>query len=164
MSRRLLLSVVFCGLTALTGCSSIAGLQDAESNFACSVDMTPRCGSLSSVHESLDKEEAQKNFTFESSTSDSNSGSNTVRIREVTTEGKPIDRLAYDSPLMVPKRAPEEILRVWIAPYIDTDGDLHAEHVVFTTVRDARWAPETLDIKPMKAASEKMITPLRSKP
>ena len=162
MSRRLLLSVVFCSVVALTGCSSITGLQDAESNFACSVDMTPRCASLSSVHESLDKEDAQKNFTFESDSSAS--GSNTVRIREVTTEGKPIDRLAYDSPLMVPKRAPEEILRVWIAPYIDTDGDLHAEHVIFTTVRDARWAPETLDIKPMKAASEKMITPLRSKP
>ena len=162
MSRRFLLSVVFCSLAALTGCSSITGLQDAESNFACSVDMTPRCASLSSVHESLDKEEAQKNFTFESDSSDS--GSNTVRIREVTTDGQPIDRLAYDSPLMVPKRAPEEILRVWIAPYIDTDGDLHAEHVIFTTVRDARWAPETLDVKPMKAASEKMITPLRSKP
>ena len=162
MSRHLLLSVVFCSVTALTGCSSITGLQDAESNFACSVDMTPHCGSLSSVHESLDKEEAQKNFSFESDSSDS--GSNTVRIREVTTDGQPIDRLAYDSPLMVPKRAPEEILRVWIAPYIDMDGDLHAEHVVFTTVRDARWAPETLDIKPVKAASEKMITPLASKP
>ncbi len=156
------LLVTFLSPLVLTGCSSITGLQDAESNFACSVDMTPRCASLSSVHESLDKEEAQKNFTFESDST--GTGSNTVRIREVTTEGKPIDRLAYDSPLMVPKRAPEEILRVWIAPYIDTDGDLHAEHVIFTTVRDARWAPETLDIKPMKAASEKMITPLRSKP
>ena len=156
------LLVTLLSSLALTGCSSITGLQDAESNFACSVDMTPRCASLSSVHESLDKEETQKNFTFESDSSAS--GSNTVRIREVTTEGKPIDRLAYDSPLMVPKRAPEEILRVWIAPYIDTDGDLHAEHVIFTTVRDARWAPETLDIKPMKAASEKMITPLASKP
>lgn len=158
---RFLLATLLSSLT-LTGCSSITGLQDAESNFACSVDMTPRCASLSSVHESLDKEEAQKNFTFESDSSDS--GSNTVRIREVTTDGQPIDRLAYDSPLMVPKRAPEEILRVWIAPYIDTDGDLHAEHVIFTTVRDARWAPETLDIKPMKAASDKMITPLASKP
>ncbi len=156
------LLVTLLSSLALTGCSSITGLQDAESNFACSVDMTPRCASLSSVHESLDKEDAQKNFSFESDSSDS--GSNTVRIREVTTDGQPIDRLAYDSPLMVPKRAPEEILRVWIAPYIDSDGDLHAEHVVFTTVRDARWAPETLDVKPMKAASEKMITPLRSKP
>lgn len=158
---RFLVSALLGALT-LTGCGSITGLQDAESNFACSVDMTPRCASLSAVHESLDKEEAQKNFTFESSSSDS--GSNTVKIREVTTDGQSIDRLAYETPLMTPKRAPEEILRVWIAPYIDTDGDLHAEHVVFTTVRDARWAPETLDIKPMKAASEKMITPLKSKP
>lgn len=161
MACRFLVTALFGALT-LTGCGSITGLQDAESSFACSVDMTPRCASLSAVHESLDKEEAQKNFTFESSSSDS--GSNTVKIREVTTDGRPIDRLAYETPLMTPKRAPEEILRVWIAPYIDTDGDLHAEHVVFTTVRDARWAPETLDIKPMKAASEKKITPLKSKP
>lgn len=158
MSRCRLLTVMFCGVGILTGCGSLTGLQDAESNFACSVDMTPRCASLSSVHESLDKEEAQKNFTFESSSSEE--GSNTVKIREVTTDGQPIDRLAYETPLMTPKRAPEEILRVWIAPYIDTDGDLHAEHVVFTTVRRARWAPETLDIKPIKATSDKMITPL----
>lgn len=160
MSRRLLFSAVFCGLTALNGCSSITGLQDAESNFACSVDMTPRCASLSAVHDSLDKEDAQKNFPFESS---SDTGSNTVKIREVTTNGEPIDRLTIDTPLMTPKRAPEEILRVWIAPYIDTEGDLHAEHVIFTTVRGARWAPETLDISPVKAVSDKMITPLKSK-
>ena len=155
--HRLLITAIFSSLI-LTGCGSITGLQDAESNFACSVDMTPRCASLSSVHESLDKEEIKKNFSFESSSNDS------VQIQPITTEGQNIDRLAYDTPLMTPKRAPEEILRVWVAPYIDTDGDLHAEHVIFTTVRGARWAPETLDIKPMKAASDKMITPLVSKP
>lgn len=155
--HRLLITAIFSSLI-LTGCGSITGLQDAESNFACSVDMTPRCASLSSVHESLDKEEVKKNFSFESSSNDS------VQIQPITTEGQNIDRLAYDTPLMTPKRAPEEILRVWVAPYIDTDGDLHAEHVIFTTVRGARWAPETLDVKPMKAASDKMITPLVSKP
>lgn len=155
--HRLLITAILSSLI-LTGCGSITGLQDAESNFACSVDMTPRCASLSSVHESLDKEEVKKNFSFESSSNDS------VQIQPITTEGQNIDRLAYDTPLMTPKRAPEEILRVWVAPYIDTDGDLHAEHVIFTTVRGARWAPETLDIKPMKAASDKMITPLVSKP
>ena len=79
----------------------------------------------------------------------------------MTTDGQRIDRLILETPLMTPKRAPEEILRVWIAPYIDTDGDLHAEHVIFTTVRRARWAPETLDIKPIKENSNRMITPLR---
>ena len=154
---RFLVTALFGALT-LTGCGSITGLQDAESNFACSVNMTPRCASLSSVHESLDKEEIKNNFSFESSSNDS------VQIQPITTERRNIDRLAYDTPLMTPKRAPEEILRVWVAPYIDTDGDLHAEHVIFTTVRGARWAPETLDIKPIKAATDKMITPLVSKP
>ena len=149
-----LLTAVLLASSVLTGCGSLTGLQDAESNFACSVDMTPRCASLSSVHESLEKEEAQKNFAFESSSAD------TVQIRPITNEGQPIDRLAYETPLMTPKRAPEEILRVWIAPYIDTGGDLHAEHVIFTTVRRARWAPETLDIKPIKDVSDKMIKPL----
>ena len=158
MKHHRLLITAILGSLILTGCGAITGLQDAESNFACSVDMTPRCASLSSVHESLDKEEVKKNFSFESSSNDS------VQIQPITTEGQSIDRLAYDTPLMTPKRAPEEILRVWVAPYIDTDGDLHAEHVIFTTVRGARWAPETLDIKPMKASSNKMITPLVSKP
>ena len=151
---RFLVTALFGALT-LTGCGSITGLQDAESNFACSVDMTPRCASLSAVHESLDKEEIKNNFSFESSSNDS------VQIQPITTEGRNIDRLAYDTPLMTPKRAPEEILRVWVAPYIDTDGDLHAEHVIFTTVRRARWAPETLDITPIKENADRMITPLQ---
>ena len=60
---------------------------------------------------------------------------------------------------MTPKRAPEEILRVWVAPFIDEEGDLHAEHVIFATVRRARWAPETLCIA--KASDSKLnLTPL----
>ena len=52
--RSLSLALILSGL--LTGCGSITGLQDAESNFACSVDMTPRCASLSAVHNSLDND------------------------------------------------------------------------------------------------------------
>lgn len=147
IAKRLLILTLAASSTLLTACASITGLQDAESNFACSVDMSPRCASLSKVHESLDKEQAMKG-----------QDSSTVVI---STEGKPVDELLIDSPLMKPKRAPEEILRVWVAPYIDTDGDLHAEHIIFTTVRGARWAPETLDITPIKKYSDKMITPLK---
>ena len=145
--RPLLISSLLGASLLLSGCGSITGLQDAESSFACSVDMTPRCAALSAIHESLEKEEAIKGGP-----------SDTVVI---TTEGKPIDRLAVATPLVTPKRAPEEILRVWVAPYIDTEGDLHAEHVIFTTVRGARWAPETLDITPMKRESQKWISPLK---
>lgn len=139
MKKTLLLSLS-ASLT-LSACSGLTGLKDARSDFACSVASEPFCGSLSAVHEAIDRE-------------------STVTIREsVTTDGTVPDRLAIETPLMTPKRAPEEILRLWIAPYIDSEGDLHAEHVIFATVRHARWAPETL-----KAESEsrtRLLTPLK---
>ena len=136
-------------LLTLTGCSSLSGLQDAQSDFACSVDMTPRCASLSMVHESLDKEETVGNAIVIRAESQANSASQSL------------DPLAIETPLMSPKRAPEEILRIWIAPYIDMEGDLHAEHVIFTTVRTARWAPESLEIKSLDDSSDRMISPLK---
>ena len=95
MSRYRSLSIVLIFSGLLTGCGSITGLQDAESNFACSVDMTPRCASLSAVHDSLDKEEYHKEFF--------------VQSQPVTTDGQRIDRLILETPLMTPKRAPEEM-------------------------------------------------------
>lgn len=148
--NRPLLAMTVCALTSLlTACGSITGLQDAKSDFACSVDLSPRCASLSSVHESLDKKEQEESKEL----------SGTVVISDGKSTSDPI---VSDTPLMAPKRWPEEILRVWVAPYIDEGGDLHAEHVIFTTIREARWAPETLDIQPVKDASRKMITPLKA--
>ena len=147
--RSLVSFPLLVALLTLTGCSSLSGLQDAQSDFACSVDMTPRCASLSAVHESLDKEETL---------------GKAIVIREESdrdTVSQSFDPLTVQTPLMSPKRAPEEILRIWIAPYIDTEGDLHAEHVIFTTVRTARWAPESLEIKSLDDSSDRIISPLK---
>lgn len=149
--RPLLSAPFLIALLTLTGCSSLSGLEDAQSDFACSVDMTPRCASLSTVHESLDKEETL---------------GNAIVIREEVepnSASQSFDSLAVQTPLMSPKRAPEEILRIWIAPYIDIEGDLHAEHVIFTTVRTARWAPESLEIKSLDESADRFITPLKGK-
>ena len=43
----------------LTACGNLSGLQDASSDFACSVDMPARCQSLSAVHESINRHETQ---------------------------------------------------------------------------------------------------------
>ena len=147
--RALLSFSSLIAILALTGCSSITGLQNAQSDFACSVDMTPRCAALSTVHESLDQEASLgKALVIREE----------ARDNPVTQNSDP---LTVETPLMSPKRAPEEILRIWIAPYIDKDGDLHAEHVIFTTVRTARWAPESLEIKSLDESSDRMISPLK---
>lgn len=135
-------ALIVCG--SLTGCVNLTGLKNAESDFACSVEMHPYCGSLSSVHERIN-EPPQDETTV-----------------HITTDGVVPDRLALDTPLMTPKRAPEEILRIWVAPYIDEEGDLHAEHVIFATVRRARWAPETLGIE-KTTDTKRHLTPLASR-
>lgn len=149
MMRALLSFSSLMAILTLTGCSSITGLQNAQSDFACSVDMTPRCAALSTVHESLDQEASL---------------GKALVIREEARDN-PVtqnpDPLTVETPLMSPKRAPEEILRIWIAPYIDKDGDLHAEHVIFTTVRTARWAPDSLEVKSIEESSSRFITPLK---
>lgn len=149
----------------LTACGNLSGLQDASSDFACSVDMPARCQSLSAVHESIDRpktvEVTSKNKTSEAS-SDNQTEVTIEAGPSVTTVGQVPDRLALETPLMLPKRAAEEILRIWIAPYIDEAGDLHAEHVIFATVRASRWAPETLAVKPSESQS-RMFNPLADK-
>ena len=93
--NRPLLTLTVCALTSLlTACGSITGLQDAKSDFACSVDLSPRCASLSSVHESLDKEEMKPVESL----------SGTVVISDGKSTGDPI---VTDTPLMDQMRTPE---------------------------------------------------------
>ena len=141
--KKLTLLTALVSSALLTGCFSVTGLTNAESDFACSPDLTPNCQSLSATHDKV-------NQTL---------GHTTPIV--VTTNGAPVDRLAIDSPLVTPKRAPEKILRIWVAPFIDEEGDLHDQHFLFTTVYRARWAPETLAI-PKTSVSSRVLTPLKA--
>ena len=40
----------------------------------------------------------------------------------------------------MPRRMPEMLVRIWIAPWTDMDGDLHDASYVYTRIREARWA------------------------
>ena len=40
---------------------------------------------------------------------------------------------------VVPKRSAEEIIRITIAPWTDSDGDLHEGHRLYMRVREAAW-------------------------
>ena len=139
--KKLSLLAVLSLSSMLTGCFSITGLSNAESDFACSPDLTPHCQSLSATHGKINEFDDKAPIV-------------------VTTDGRPVDRLAIDTPLVTPKRAPETILRIWVAPFIDEEGDLHDQHYVFTTVYRARWAPETLQVEAIKHKS-RLLTPLK---
>ena len=144
MNKKLVLALsVLVG--SLTGCS-VTGLQNASSNFACNFDGDPRCQPLSDVHEDVVKihETSDQKEVF------------------VTIDGDPITRITEETPVATPKRAPEIILRIWVAPFIDEDGDLHDHHTMYSTVRTARWAPETLAVQ--KTNDHRVLKPLDKKP
>lgn len=139
---------VWLGILAtfvLSGCS-VTGLENASNTFACGYDGDPRCEALSDVHEEVIGAQ----------------GNDAKKEVFITADGEPITRVAYEKPLATPKRAPEMILRIWVAPFIDEDGDLHDEHVLYSTVYKARWAPETLAVH--KSAEPRVLRPLQKKP
>ena len=39
----------------------------------------------------------------------------------------------------VPIRTPAQIMRIWVAPYVDTNGDLVAPGFVYTEIEPRRW-------------------------
>lgn len=39
-----------------------------------------------------------------------------------------------------PARLPERLIRIWVAPWTDEEGDLHDAHYIFAKAADARWA------------------------
>lgn len=51
-----------------------------------------------------------------------------------------LTRTDADSPFAAsPKRSAEEIIRITIAPWTDSDGDLHEGHRLYMRVREAAW-------------------------
>lgn len=63
-----------------------------------------------------------------------------------TTGGEQIARVSpkgMDAPYSgTPLRTPARILRIWLAPFEDTDMDLHDQKYVYVTIHTGRWVLE----------------------
>jgi hypothetical protein len=57
----------------------------------------------------------------------------------------------------VPLRVPAQVMRVWIAPWEDSRGDLHAPGYLYTEIEPRRW---TLGV-PAEPDRETLIRPLQ---
>ncbi len=118
---------------ALAGCaSSMSGIGGHES-YACKAPEGALCTSVSGVY--------------------TNSAHGTARATPVTA-AKASPPAAYGASSLVPGapalsvppgaavRSSPRVLRVWIAPWEDSDGDLHEEAVVHVVVDTGRWLIE----------------------
>jgi|SRR5579884_328272 len=55
--------------------------------------------------------------------------------------------LKSENPDTVPLRTPPEILRVWIAPWEDTNGALHGGNYIYLVVNSGKWIIENKEIE-----------------
>ena len=107
-------------LLALGGCSTLSG-YDAKSSFACRAPDGVRCESMSGVY---------ANAKAGSATNKTPVGEKALGVMTVPiSSGTPI-------------RTPPRILRVWFAPWEDSDGDLYDQHYAYLPVDHGKWVME----------------------
>ncbi len=105
------LSFVAC----LSGCINLSGLKNAQSDFPCEGTDSTFCGSLTQAYE--------------------------IGKNEVALPFPEVSQISSDTfvKAKLPNREPEKILMLYVAPFVDNDGDLHEGHFIHVTVRSARW-------------------------
>lgn len=112
MKIQFLLGIV--ASVVLTACST-SGL-DASSKFKCSyADNFAGCSSLSKVYDGSVNGGALDRTSFAN-----------TDFRKGLYSGMPV-------------RTPESILRIWIAPWEDKEGDLRDQSFVYVAVRSSKW-------------------------
>jgi conjugal transfer pilus assembly protein TraV len=127
---------------ALTGCGSLSGLGGTD-KFACKAPDGVTCTSVSGVYSNsirgglpaqTDQEQAMPQRTRQEAQSQKDERRPAAQYaREAFAPvGGPI---TPGDPLLAPPR----VLRVWLAPWTDEDGDLHAESYIYVMWHRGEW-------------------------
>jgi conjugal transfer pilus assembly protein TraV len=115
---------------ALSGCMSMSGL-DAKSEFACKAPEGILCESMSGIYAN-----AQANNLPGQRV---NRGGRGDAPAEVSQAKGVMTKPIYSG---TPIRSAPRVLRVWFAPWEDSDGDLHDQSYVYLPVDSGRWLIE----------------------
>ena len=143
---------------ALSGCGTLTGLN-AENDFSCPMTPGVSCRSLSDTYEDSvrgrtpDRIERDKAIEAASKGLPEIEGTNGKAADEMppgpairtvkadaaqASEAAPAARAPERR--SSPKRLPEVIVTIWIAPWTDDEGDFHEGEMIHARAFDARWA------------------------
>ncbi len=122
------LSIAASLVFLMTGCaSSLSGL-DASSSYACKAPDGVTCSSLSGVYANA----VANNLP--------SSAKKTAKVDDVPV---PKRSITGETPTAgTPIRSAPKMLRVWLAPWEDIEGDLHDQSYVYVMVHAGQWAVE----------------------
>lgn len=122
-----MLAMVAFGLTGCAG--TLTGLE-GESKFACKAPDGVTCSSLSGIYANAVANNLPALRKYRKSEQASTTQSKDVLITgQAASSGDPL-------------RIQPTVLRIWIAPWEDTDGDLHDQSYLYVVANSGRWAIE----------------------
>lgn len=159
-----------CAVSVI-GCANVSGL-DAGDKFACSAPAGVPCMSVSGVYANYrantlpGMQTAAPGVAAAIAPPQKGSAGERPAIPSAAPTPMPAPTLvAKSSPALMsapnsgtPLRVPERILRVWMAPFEDTDGDLHDQKYFYVTVAPGHWTIEAVRVNVKPPYSR--ITPL----
>lgn len=122
-----LAAIVMLGVTGCAG--TLTGLE-GESKFACKAPDGVTCSSLSGVYANAvanNLPALRKDGNGEQAVTPQSRGA--LITGQVASSGDPV-------------RVQSKVMRIWIAPWEDTDGDLHDQSYLYVVANAGRWAIE----------------------
>lgn len=152
MSRHIVLAAAVAAVASvLAGCASVSGL-DADDKFACKAPDGVTCMSVSGIYANAKANNLPGQRKHEDSKAGSEPTTERVVARNYNAPDNPLaspGQVEKTSPRAMsapnsgpPLRTPERILRVWLAPFEDQEGDLHDQKYFYVTVRPGAWTIE----------------------
>lgn len=128
--RKLAIAVAVMLPAILTGCASMSGLE-SESQFACKAPPGVTCSSLSGVYANAiaNNLPALRNENGDTQGAAEQDALTSRIVGRAPSAGDPI-------------RTPPRILRIWIAPWEDSEGDLHDQSYIYVVADPGRWVIE----------------------
>ena len=127
---------LFPAIAAMTlaGCSSMSGL-DAKNTFSCKAPDGILCESMTGIYVNAQ----QKNLPGQRITHKGDIDTEISRAKVTDTASSVLTKPIYSG---TPIRSAPLVLRIWFAPWEDTDGDLHDQSYVYLPVNNGRWLIE----------------------
>jgi conjugal transfer pilus assembly protein TraV len=120
--------ILALGALILTGCGSMSGL-DAKTSFSCKAPDGVLCESMTGIYANAEANNLPGQRVNHKADAEPARQADSGVLTKPITSGTPI-------------RTAPLVLRVWFAPWEDTDGDLHDQSYVYLTVDSGKWLIE----------------------
>lgn len=173
------LSLIVSAVSAtlmLSGCGSLTGFSNANTDFACA-DLSggPSCRNISQVYEennptspvvlaASEEDFVQPFFEPNQTKSNPEVKAEPAEVSVERTQTSAVERTS-DFVTIVPARPwrkPETVLRVWLPPFHDKLGDLHDQRYLYVRLENGGWTTDSVNELVSSSRLSKPVYPLSS--